>query len=66
MTKIKRLSQVSEDSYLTVDEAAKYLSITTPVLRNYLNQEKLTTFKFKTLTLLSKRELESWSGRNKL
>lgn len=65
VTKIKQLTQATSDQYLTVEEAATFLQIKTPVLRNYLNQEKLTTYKFKTLTLLSKKEVESWVGRNR-
>ncbi len=60
MRKIEHLSKAVADQYLTVDEASEWLEIKPTVLRNYLYQDKLTTYKFKTLTLLSKREVEHW------
>jgi len=65
MGKIKHISRAVADNYLTVEEAAQQMGVKTPVLRNYLYQDKLTTYKFKTLTLLSKSEVEAWSGRNR-
>jgi len=60
MRKIVTLLRVDADRFLTVDEASGQLGIKPPVLRNYLNQDKLTTYKFKTLTLLSKSEVDRW------
>ncbi len=65
VSKIERLDKVDADRYLTVDEASQELGVKTTALRNYLYQEKLTTFKFKTLTLLSKREVEDWKDRTR-
>jgi len=63
MRHFEQLKTVTADQYLTVDEASKELGIKTTVLRNYLNQDKLTTYKFKTLTLLSKRQVRAWKER---
>lgn len=60
MSKVEHLSKAVIDQYLTVDEASEWLGVKAPVLRNYLYQDKLTTYKFKTLTLLSKREVQQW------
>lgn len=63
MRKVEHLSKAEADRYLTVDEAAESLGVKAPVIRNYLYQDKLTTYKFKTLTLLSKRDVEKWKDR---
>jgi len=63
--KIRNLDKAEADRYLTVDEASQELGVKVAVLRNYLSQDKLTTYKFKTLTLLSKREVEDWKDRQK-
>ncbi len=60
MKKVRQLSNAAAKQYLTVDEASKILGVKPPVLRNYLYQEKLTTYKFKTLTLLCRKEVEGW------
>jgi excisionase family DNA binding protein len=62
MRKTRDLDKVEADKYLTVDEASDYLRVKPTVLRNYLSQDKLTTYKFKTLTLLSKAEIERWKS----
>lgn len=62
---MKHLKQANEAEYLTVEEAARELGIKTTAIRNYLWEEKLTTYKFKTLTLVSKQEVESWKERQK-
>ncbi len=63
--KMRNLDKAEADRYLTVDEASEELGVKVTVLRNYLYQDKLTTFKFKTLTLLSKSEVEEWKERQK-
>ena len=65
MSKPKELKQVNATDYLTVEEAANELGVKTTAIRNYLCDEKLTTYKFKTLTLVSKQEVESWKERQK-
>lgn len=60
MSKVEHITEAVAAQYLTVDEAAQELGVKAPVVRNYLSQNKLTTYKFKTLTLLSKREVEHW------
>jgi excisionase family DNA binding protein len=61
----KELKLVNAAEYLTVEEAAKDLGINPGAIRNYLWEEKLTTFKFKTLTLVSKEEVDRWKKRQK-
>ncbi len=63
MSKIENLSVAMADQYLTIEEASQVLGIKTSVLRNYLHLDKITTYKFKTLTLVSKREVEQWKIR---
>jgi excisionase family DNA binding protein len=65
MNKVKQLKQVNDADFFTVDEAATELGIKTTAIRNYLYDEKLTTYKFKTLTLVSKEEVEAWKKRQK-
>lgn len=62
MSKIRTLDRAESEKYLTVDEASELLDVKPNVLRNYLSQDKLTTYKFKTLTLLSKSEIERWKS----
>jgi len=63
VSKVEYITEAVADQYYTVEEAAEQLSVKPPVVRNYLYQDKLTTYKFKTLTLLSKREVEKWKDR---
>ena len=65
MKKLYRLKQVDESDFLTVDEAAKALGIKPTAIRNYLTWEKLTRYKFKTLTLVSKMEVDKWKEKQK-
>lgn len=63
MLKLNNLSIVTiahGDEYLNIDEASRFLGISNGSLRNYLSWGWLTTYKFKTLTLLKKEELEEW------
>ncbi len=41
------------------------LGIKPTAIRNYLTWGDLTTYKFKTLTLVSKEEVEAWKQRQK-
>jgi len=65
VNKVKQLKEAKESDFLTADEAAKELGIKPTAIRNYLCDEKLTTYKFKTLTLVSREEVESWKERQK-
>ena len=65
MNKAKQLKQVNDADFFTVEEAAKELGIKPTAIRNYLCDDKLTTFKFKTLTLVQKEEVEEWRKRQK-
>ena len=59
----KHLKNVKEENFLTTEEASKELGIKPSVIRNYLYFNKLTTYKFKTLTLLHRSEIEAWKKR---
>ena len=65
MAQIRKLKQVDEHNFLTIEEAAKNLRIRPTAIRNYLYEGKLTTYKFKTLTLVSSGEVEAWKDRQK-
>ena len=61
----KTLKQANESDFLTVEEAALELGIKPTAIRNYLCDDKLTTYKFKTLTLVHRNEVEEWKKRQK-
>ena len=65
MNKVKELKAANVADYFTVEEAANALGIKPTAIRNYLTWGKMTTFKFKTLTLVDKKEVESWKERQK-
>ena len=58
MSKTKHIKSASGDNYLSVSEASDSL-------RNYLYAGKMTTYKFKELTLLAKDEIENWRDRQR-
>ncbi len=58
MNDSRELNEVNGSNYLSVSEAAESLNIKETAVRNYLYEGKLTTYKFKGLTLLSKMEIE--------
>ena len=62
----KKIIHNADDShFLTVEEAARELKIEKQSLRDHLRRGNLTTYKFKSLTLLSKIEVEAWKERQK-
>jgi excisionase family DNA binding protein len=61
----KTLKHVNDSEFFTVEEAAQELGIKPTAIRNYLCDGKLTTYKFKTMTLLDKKEIENWKQRQK-
>ena len=63
MAKLKELKQADIARFFTVEEAAKELGIKTTAIRNYLFDGKLTTYKFKTLTLIGRGEVDDWKRR---
>ncbi|MCH7519831.1 MAG: helix-turn-helix domain-containing protein [Candidatus Dadabacteria bacterium] len=65
MNKTKHLKSVDESGYLSVSEASQSLGVKEPAIRNYLYDGKLTTYKFKGLTLLAKDEIENWRDRQR-
>jgi excisionase family DNA binding protein len=65
MRHLKELKQINVSDFLTVEEAANSLGIKPTAIRNYLYDGKMTTYKFKTLTLLEKKEVEAWRARQK-
>ena len=58
MGKVIELTTANTKDYLTVEQAANILGLKETTVRNYLTNEKLTTYRFMGTTLLSKREVE--------
>jgi excisionase family DNA binding protein len=65
MNKVKELKQVNGSDFLTTEEAAGALGIKASAVRNYLYLGKLTTYKFKSLTLVDAGEVERWKDRQR-
>jgi len=65
MNKARHLKTVNGNKYLSVSEASNTLGVKESAIRNYLYAGKLTTYKFKELTLLSKSEINNWRGRQR-
>lgn len=65
MKSVKELKIADAKDFLTVEEASDELGIKDSAIRNYLYDEKLTTYKFKTLTLVSREEAENWKTRQR-
>ena len=65
MSKTKHLKSVDESGYLSVSEASDSLGVKESAIRNYLYAGKMTTYKFKELTLLAKDEIEDWRDRQR-
>ena len=59
------LHEAKDTEYFTVKEAAKELGIDAQSMRDHLSKGNLKTYKFKSLTLLSKAEVEAWKERQK-
>jgi excisionase family DNA binding protein len=59
------LEKADAKSFFTVEEAANELGLKPTVIRNYLSESKMVKYKFKTLTLLSTKEVEAWKERQK-
>ena len=65
MNKAKRLKTVNGNKYLSVSEASNTLGVKESAIRNYLYAGKMTTYKFKELTLISKSEINNWRDKQK-
>jgi len=65
MKKERILNKVDGNTYLTVDEASQVLGVKPTAIRNYLYLGKFTTYKFKNLTMLDLKEVNSWKGRQR-
>jgi excisionase family DNA binding protein len=65
MKKERQLTKVDGAEFLTVEEAAKVLHVKPVAIRNYLYLGRLTTHKFKTLTLLNASEVNRWKDRQR-
>jgi len=65
MNKVKHIKQASDAEYFTVEEASKELGVAMNALRNYLYDGRLTTYKFKTLTLIHRKEVAERKARQK-
>jgi excisionase family DNA binding protein len=61
----RELTHIDAGEFLTVEEAASLLGLKEMSVRNYLSDGKLTTYKFKTLTLLKKEEVLRWRERQR-
>lgn len=59
------LHEAKDTEYFTVSEAAKELGINAQSMRDHLVRGNLKTYKFKTLTLVKKEEVEAWRERQK-
>ena len=62
----KQLNVASTENFLSTEEAAQFLKVKPTAIRNYLWEGKLTTYKFKTLTLLSIEELRAWKDHRSI
>jgi excisionase family DNA binding protein len=63
--KMRGLKSVNDGEYLSTEEAAEELGIKPTAIRNYLCAGKLTTYKFKSLTLLKTEEVHNWKSRQR-
>lgn len=63
MKKVRALKTADTSRYLSIEEASSALNIKPTAIRNYLCYGKLTTYKFKTLTLLDRDEVMAWKGK---
>ena len=61
--KPKILHAVDNGHYLSVAEAAKSLGIDKASVRNYLTWGWLTAYKFKSLTLIDRKEVDEWKQK---
>jgi excisionase family DNA binding protein len=61
MKKIENIQTANDAFYSTVKEAAESLKMNSQTIRDYLGKGIFTTYKFKTLTLINKQEIESWN-----
>lgn len=58
--KVHPLQQADTENYLTVEEAARKMGVKLSSVRNYLSMGKITTYKFKSLTLVSYDDAKDW------
>ncbi len=61
----KIIHTAKDTDYYTVAEAADELGIEAQTIRDYLVKGALTTYKFKTLTLIKRDEVEQWKEKQK-
>jgi excisionase family DNA binding protein len=60
-----KIDKPKDTSYFTVQEAADELGINTQTIRDYLVKGIMKTYKFKTLTLISKEEVKQRKQKQK-
>jgi len=65
MKKVKHIKQANDADFLTVEEASEELGVAAVALRNYLCDGRLTTYKFKTLTLIHRDEVAARKAKRK-
>jgi len=63
MPTIKTLKSVDNGRYISVMEAAHQLGVQSATVRTYLWLGRLTTFKFKTMTLLDVGEVKQYKEK---
>jgi excisionase family DNA binding protein len=61
----KELKIADGSKYFTIKETAKILGIEPSSIRNYLSWGQMIAYKFKSLTLISKEQIESWKQKQK-
>lgn len=60
MKKEIKLKSVNDKDYLSVEEVSQFLGVKPNAIRNYLYLNYFTTYKFKTLTLIKRKEVIEW------
>ena len=63
MKTIANIQTIKDSQYLTVKETAEELGINTQTVRDYLTKGVFKTYKFKTLTLIDRQEVEKYKHR---
>ncbi len=62
---MKELKIADGSQFFTVNEAAEILGVQPSSIRHYITWKQMTAYKFKSLTLISKEEIERWKGLQK-
>lgn len=60
---LKQIDALDATSYLSIPEAARELGITTQTIRNMLYYGTWITYKFKSLTVISRADVTAWKRK---